>query len=194
MYYYKDIVKGSGSELTKVRLIVLDEYHWDEAQSSWIINVLEDARINDFAVVICRHEGFDATPLKNNPFTSLEHIGSATDLMEAQIAVDDFMQKGGEFVVWLGGHGHQDAVGRLPNFSKQIIFLGDVSGLNWTGWNDSWREKETKSQDCFTLIGIDRFKKIIRFVRIGADQDRYGREKNSMSINYATSEALFPAE
>ena len=194
MYYYKDIDKGSGLERAKLRIIVLDEYHWDGAQADWLTNVLENARVNDFAVIICRHEGFDAIPLKNNPFSSLEHIGSATSLQEAQIAVDEFMQNGGEFVVWLGGHGHQDAVGRLPNFPKQIIFLGDQSSMNWTGWNDSWREAGTKSQDCFTLIGIDRFEKIVRFVRIGADRDRYERPKESMSINYGTSEALFPAE
>lgn len=194
MYYYKDIDKGSGRERAKLRLIVLDEYHWDNAQADWLTSVLENARVNDFAVIICRHNGFDATPLNNNPFTSLEHIGSATSLQEAQVAVDEFMQNGGEFVVWLGGHGHQDAVGRLPNYPKQIIFLGDQSSMNWTGWNDSWREAGTKAQDCFTLIGVDRFEKIVRFVRIGADRDRYERPKESMSINYGTSEALFPAE
>ena len=194
MYYYKDIDKGSGRERAKLRLIVLDEYHWDSAQADWLVSVLEDARVNDFAVIICRHNGFDAIPLNNNPFTSLEHIGSATSLQEAQVAVDEFMQNGGEFVVWLGGHGHQDAVGRLPNYPKQIIFLGDQASMNWTGWNDSWRESGTKSQDCFTLIGVDRYEKIVRFVRIGADRDRYERPKESMSINYGTSEALFPAE
>lgn len=194
MYYYKDIVKGSDTELAKVRLIVLDEYHWDEEQVNWLIGVLDDALLNDFAVVICRHEGFDATPYNNNPFTSLEHIGSATDLIEAQVAVDEFMQKGGEFVVWLGGHGHQDAVGRLPNYPKQIVFLGELASMNWTGWNDSWREAGTKSQDCFTLISIDRYEKIVRFVRIGADRDRYGRSKESMSFNYSTAEAIYPAE
>lgn len=194
MYYYKDVVKGSGTELTKVRLIILDEYHWDESQSSWLVATLEDARVNDFAVVICRHEGFDAVPLKNNPFSSLEHMGSSEKLADAQAAVDEFMKKGGEFVVWLGGHGHQDAVGRLQDYPKQIVFLGDLSSMNWTGWNDSWREVGTESQDCFTLIGIDRFEKVIRFVRIGADRDRYGRVKDAMSINYATAEAIYPAE
>lgn len=194
MYYYKDIEKGQGSENSKVRLIVLDEYHWDETQITWLKAVLESARINDFAVVIARHEGFDADPLKNNPFTSLEHIGSADDLMEAQIAVDEFIQAGGEFVVWLGGHGHQDAVGRLPSYPNQIVFLGELAGINWSGWGDSWREKGTKSQDCFTLISIDRFEKVVRFVRVGNDMDRYGRSKETMSYNYATAEVIFPAE
>ncbi|MCF0221058.1 MAG: metallophosphoesterase [Fibrobacter sp.] len=195
MYYYKDIDKGAGTEQTKLRLIVLDEYHWNEDQATWLTNVLDDALVNDFAVIICRHEGFDAIPLKNNPFTSLETgIGAANDLLEAQVAVDDFMQKGGEFVVWLGGHGHQDAAGRLPNYPRQIVFLGDLAGMNWTGWNDSWRETGTKSQDCFTLISVDRFEKVVRFVRVGADRDRYGRVKDAMSFNYMTSETIYPAE
>lgn len=194
MYYYKDIDKGTGLERAKLRIIVLDEYHWNNAQTEWLTNVLEDARINDFAVIICRHDGFDAIPLKNNPFSSLEHIGSSTSLKEAQVAVDEFMQKGGEFVVWLGGHSHQDAVGRLPDYPKQIIFLSDMASMNWTGWNDSWRQSGTKTQDCFTIIGIDRFEKVVRFLRIGADRDRYERVKDAMSINYGTSEALYPAE
>lgn len=194
MYYYKDIVKGSKTEISKLRLIVLDEYHWDEAQANWLVSVLDDALVNDFAVIICRHEGFDAIPLQNNPFTSLEHIGSADDLMDAQIAVDEFMQRGGEFVVWLGGHGHQDAVGRLPNYPNQIVFLSELAGLNWSGWGDAWREAGTTSQDCFNLISVDRFEKVVRFVRVGSGLDRYGRSKETMSFNYATAEAIYPAE
>ena len=193
MYYYKDIDKGEDRQRAKVRLIVLDEYHWDESQVLWLQNVLDDAVVNDFAVLICRHENFDIEKLSNCPFVALENLPSKsrTYLVEAAQAVDAFMEKGGEFIMWLGGHHHQDDTGVLRDYPKQLSFNGDVSGLNHTGWSDSWRKQGTKYQDSFTLIGIDRYEKIVRFVRVGADRDRYEREKSTMAINYATVELIY---
>lgn len=191
MYYYKDISKGTNSEKSNVRFIFLDEYYWNDTQLEWLQTVLDDARSNNFAVVLCRHEGFPLTKYENCPFVSMETFNSSHPLPEAQSAVDDFMAKGGEFVIWLGGHHHQDNIGVLQDYPKQIAFNGDIASLNHTGWGDSWRKKGTTSQDCFTIIGIDRFEKVIRFIRIGANTDRYERKKNSMSINYSTAKLIY---
>jgi hypothetical protein len=71
------------------------------------------------------------------------------------------------------------------------VFNGETASLNHPGYNDAWRKKGAKSQDSFTLIGVDRFEKVIRFVRVGADVDRYERKKETMSINYATTEMIY---
>ena len=191
MYYYKDLIKGIDKERSKLRLVIIDEYHWDEAQLDWLKGVLEDARSNNFAVVICRHESFPLIKYENCPFVSMETFKTARPLPDAQSAVDDFMSKDGEFVIWLGGHHHQDNIGVLQDYPRQIAFNGDIASMNHIGWGDTWRKTGTKFQDCFTLIGIDRFEKIIRFVRIGANTDRYERTKNSMSINYATAKMIY---
>lgn len=191
MYYYKDINKGTDKERAKLRLVVLDEYHWDDAQIEWLQEVLDDALTNDFAVVISRHESFPINKYENCPFVSMETFKCTRPMTEAQIAVNDFMGKGGEFVAWLGGHHHQDDIGTLQDYPHQIAFNGDVASMNHIGWSDSWRKMGTRSQDCFTLIGIDRFEKVIRFVRIGADTDRYERSKKSMSINYSTAKMIY---
>lgn len=129
---------------------------------------------------------------ENNPFVSLEEFGEKDALLEAQIAVDDFMNKGGEFVMWLSGDSHQDDIGVLQNFPKQIAFRGEISGINTAEWSDSWRKRGTVSQDCFTLISIDRFENVVRFLRIGSNVDRYQRPKESMCINYKTTEMIYP--
>lgn len=193
MYYYKDIDKGVDAQRARVRLIFLDEYYWDESQASWLRDVLSDALAKNFAVIICRHENFDIDKLDNCPFVALENFPSrtATHLAEAAEAVDAFMENGGEFIMRLGGHNHQDDMGTLQNYPKQLSFNGDVSGLNHTGWSDSWRKRGTKYQDCFTLIGIDRYEKIVRFICVGADRDRYEREKNTLAVNYATAKVVY---
>lgn len=189
-YYYKDITKGNGTEQAKIRIIVLDEYHWDSVQIAWFTSTLTSARTNGFAVIAARHAGFNANQFERCPFTSLEHFGSKDSLKEAQDAVDAFKQNGGTFIMWLGGHTHQDVTGTLPNYPDQLVFLSNQSGRNHTGWSDSWRKTGTKSQDLFTLVGIDLFEKVVRFVRIGADRDRYDRLRDTMAIKFDTCTML----
>lgn len=190
MYYYKDIDKGEGTQRAKLRLVFLDEYHWTDGQKEWLEGVLDDAKANDFAVIICRHQISAVDKYVNCPFVSLETFATKS-LTEAETAVDDFIAAGGEFVMWLGGHIHQDVVGTIQAHPHQIVFNGETASLNHPGYNDAWRKKGTKSQDSFTLIGVDRFEKVIRFIRVGADVDRYERKKETMSINYATTEMIY---
>ena len=190
MYYYKDIDKGAESQRVKIRLIALDEYYWDDKEKTWLENVLDDARTNGFAVIIFRHESSPIKKFDNCPFVSQETF-KGRPLLDAETAVDNFISDGGEFVMWVGGHHHQDDVGVLLDHTHQLAFNGDIAALKLTTeWSDSWRKIGTKSQDCFTLIGIDRYEKVVRFVRVGADMDRYERKKESMAINYATMEMI----
>lgn len=190
MYYYKDIDKGDGYERTRVRIIAVDEYHWDNKQIQWFKDVLDDALEKDFAVIALRHDSFKPNQFEDCPFASMEHVGDEKSLIEAQKAVDGFIKAGGEFVLWIGGHNHQDDIGTLPKYPNQVTFNGDIAGLNTVEWSDSWREDGTISQDCFTLIAVDRFEKMVRFLRVGANMDRYGRVKESMCINYKTAKLI----
>ncbi len=190
MYYYKDVDKGEGLERAKLRMIALDDYHWDNKQADWLVAVLDDALAKDFAVIIFTHEGHAVTKYENSSFASLEKFGDPDEILEAQIAVDEFMNKGGEFVMWVSGDAHQDDIGVLKNYPRQIAYRGEISGINSAEWSDGWRKRGTITQDCFTLISIDRFEKVVRFLRIGSHVDRYQREKESMSINYATTKMI----
>lgn len=190
MYYYKDIDKGEGLERAKLRMIALDDYHWDNKQAEWLVAVLDDALAKDFAVIIFTHEGHAVTKYENSSFASLENFGDPDEILEAQVAVDEFMNKGGEFVMWVSGDAHQDDIGVLKNYPRQIAYRGEISGINSAEWSDGWRKRGTITQDCFTLISVDRFEKVVRFLRIGSHVDRYQRKKESMCINYATTKMI----
>ena len=180
--------------LESVNLVILDEFHWNDAQKTWFEETLEDARINGFAVLICRHRSAPIAKYENCPFVSLDNFSGEADiqsLQDAEAAVDAFIANGGEFIMWLGGHHHQDFIGTLQEHPQQVVFNAEASSITNVEWNNDWRQKGTKSQDCFTLIGIDRFEKIVRFIRIGADRDRYERKKESMSINYSTAKMIY---
>ena len=185
MYYYKDYAEQG------VRMIVLDEYYYDATQESWVSSVLDDARTNGLAVILVRHQPFIADKYENCSFASVKDHGSNATLSSLLTIVDSFITAGGEFVMWLCGHTHQDYAGTIDGHPLQFQFATNYASMNHTGWSNDWRETGYKSQDCFTFISVDTYMKVVRFARIGANIDRYNREKNGFAVKYTTGEMIW---
>ena len=193
-YYYKDYTEQG------IRLVILDCMMYDTAQNTWLISVLEDAKTNGYGVIIAEHYPIQLDGFEYCAFTSsgnddvldfYQGEGHDYTLADAQLAVDNFMNAGGEFICWLAGHTHKDFCGTIKNYPKQVMLVSTLTGINHISWGDEVRTVGTKTEDCFSIISIDRYKKIVRLYRVGNQWDRYGRHKVSMAFDYRAAKMIY---
>ena len=71
------------------------------------------------------------------------------------------------------------------------MIVSDITGLYSLEWGDEVRTVGTKTEDCFSIISIDRYKKIVRLYRVGNQWDRYGRHKVSMAFDYRAAKMIY---
>lgn len=189
-YFYKDYTDQ------KIRMIALDMMLVDterSAQLTWFVNTLASAKTTGFSVVIAQHfaprpnANFECnfTALDRNPSTT-EGWSPGTDYMDA---VNDFINSGGDFICWLGGHTHCDYVCFNPNYTNQLFVTITCAACN-DSYSDQARIKNTKSQDAFNVIAFDTYSKLIKILRIGANTDAYYRGRNTLTINYSTQKIV----
>lgn len=191
-YYFKDF--------GDIRVIVLDseqarrrpEYKTSELQ--WFTNVALDT---DKKVVCIIHHPFSYRSQVNGvvtfnedcTFTTLrtdspDHVIADVDFVTA---IDTFINNGGEFIAWFGGHTHFDAFGNMPAHNYQPIFTINTArgGDTASGFTlDTNRDDYTKNYDCFDYIAIDTSRGTINRVRFGNDSDCYLRYKHTMCYDY----------
>lgn len=119
-YYYKDYTNKN------VRLIVLDCMHDSTEQNQWFVSVLEDARVKGLHVVAANHSPYNVNPFDTRFHTKVPSLYLWKDVWGN--AVNDFIGNGGNFVCWLAGHTHCDAVGTMTgNFTRQIMIVIDTA-------------------------------------------------------------------
>lgn len=201
-YYYKDYEKTYHDIANKVRLIVLDGMAYNSAQHNWLNNVLNDARVNGFTVVIAEHfppteamsyidcdlfdTGFSSLISGMEMWYGISYLGYKENDINYTAAnlVDAFINAGGEFACWLCGHLHYGQVGTLKSHPNQIYIAVEKANPSKVG-ADTPRLDGSASEDLFNVVSFDTNNKIIRFLRIGAKVDTYGRHKETMCIDYA---------
>lgn len=194
-YYYKDYPKSG------MRLIVLDCMSYDEAQERWFSEVVSDSREKGLSVVAVSHYPVSAfTPIECNYSTRpdldagvvKEYWSHRPKLSGAVAIIDEFIDKGGDFVCWLGGHLHKNSIGFIPKHHGQIVLLVESASsspdINRQG--DAMRVKGGKNQDSFNIVGFDRVEHVISILKIGADVDNIGRSRQFLSIDYHSREIL----
>ena len=193
LYYYKDY--------NKVRIIVLEttasglsNVYWDSAQNTWMQEVLEDARVNNIAVICLTHVPFgknDGEIDKSITFNCWTgYIQDVVDdkstiqhdnlhVVDAALTnIDTFIDNGGKFICWLAGHTHQDYFVKSVSHPKQIMFVS--ASANYGRGSDYIvsGDKSNPLYDCMTYISIDLDKMWLKLLRIGKNIDGYMREKN----------------
>lgn len=207
-YYFKDFSQSN------LRLVVLDNMqplnggptHWDATQKAWFEEVLNDARIKGYHVVIAVHYPPFATEHNpDNPFDSItvhpDERGWHTS-PDIPNAVKGFIDAGGTFICYLTGHTHCDYFGlaRMDGtYSYQAgwhnqlcIGIASASYISGAGiYGDSDRTVGTKSQDCFNIVGFDTTSKTLKIVRIGLEYDKYMRRKNTLCWDYGTGSLIY---
>lgn len=194
-YYYKDYSTQS------LRLIVVDIMGYDATEDAWLASVLANARSNGYHVVIATHfaGGRDSEHQEENAFNVMACNYSTLQITSGNASglygynslaymmtptVKSFIDNGGIFVGYIQGHYHLDFVAKLAEDSRQLIYaigsskVGETRDYNHVG--------ATRMQDEFQIISIDTFKNTIRLFKVGANIDEFGREKNSICVNYLT--------
>lgn len=184
-YYYKDYSDS------KIRLVVLDCMHYTDNQNSWFLQVLTEAKDKNYSVLVANH--YQGGTMKLDESCTFQsplwtHV-DATINEKASAAVDSFMNAGGEFIAWICGHTHRDLFGVLEKYPNQTCIAVDCGFCN-DSWNDSFRRRGTKSQDCFNIMSINRSLNTFSIYRVGNNIDLQLRSKKCLVYNYATHKVI----
>ena len=190
-YFYKDYTTQ------KLRVIFLDSNHdsaYITAQASWLADVLESARTADLSVMCVSHYFFNIETLKyvDCGFSPGYHwVGGAFARIDDAFvsAVETFITNGGDFVCWLGGHGHQDYV--ITNAAGTQLEIGVSCSNPGLDTGDDIREMGTKSQDCINVLSIDTYTKTISLLRLGVDRSRLMVSKKHLCLDYANRSVIW---
>ena len=200
-YYYKDYVSsrnyGGEQKWVKLRLVVLDCMFYDEAQNTWLATILSDANANGFDVMIAIHTSPAATDVIPCTYTSIDSsiqsAGWASYSTENAVqVVKDFIDNGGKFVCWLGGHVHHDIMGKINADNRQLVALIETCSNNvQDGFDRPYIEGEVEYADAFNIIGIDTNRHLLKIFKVGYEYDGAMRRKGTFVYDYVSSTVEF---
>lgn len=185
-YYYKDYDN-------KIRIIVLNEYYWDEAQKTWFESVLASAKTAGLAVIVAQHQG-NFTEVEYEPLTDYafgtkgySFIRYTNGYLERRNAVDSFISDGGQFVGWINGHSHAEQFGTFEiNGRTQFNMTFSNAGQDST----SRMKIVNYSQDCFYYLAVDTTNKWVYVLTIGQAENKYFHRNLMLMYNYQTHEVV----
>ncbi|MBP5289304.1 MAG: metallophosphoesterase [Clostridia bacterium] len=182
-------------DLVTVNTMLEDED--DPAQLAFVREKLDRARAEGCAVVIGTHDtaATEQTVVPSR-FSCLDRpveppCGPGLR-RHYQEAVDAFMNAGGEFICYLGGHGHRDYICFDPAFPRQFFFLGPAVDM-WKGdrHGDADRKAGEKSQDAFNFVSFERASGTVKLIRVGADRDHFLRHRGVLCFDYKNGKILY---
>lgn len=218
MYYYKDYAAG-------VRLIVLDGEAQDAAQVQWLEATLANALANNLTVVIAAHyvpgnfseDYIVGTPCGRSTFhaanySRMEEINSYFKMGAAYPqAVQDFIDAGGKFAIWLCGHYHLDLLayawkGWGRNMStddggnyytdggnKVYCEKSDIlfAAINKAGMhNADSRADRSVLRHCANFVTIQPANNLVKIIRVGINIDKFLRPINVITYDYVKKEII----
>ncbi len=179
MNYYKDFPNAN------IRLIVLDQYYDTDLQLAWLKELLERSLKEGVHVITASHEQTgDIVSCPNTVFHSaMDYTIFAPSIKKTffEDTLVDFIKKGGHHVCHLAGHRHHDLFGYTAN---GVLNICVECGTDWYHWCDSRRVANTRTWDCFNVMGVDVNRQLIKIVRIGDDVDCFMRKKNMLCFDY----------
>jgi len=199
-YYYKDTTYTGGT----VRMIVLDEYFYDETQHNWFVATLADANANGYSVIVCQHqsnvwnnqaqylndEKAFATPSMGFDLyvTNAGYAGEYASASENRaMAVDAFIGNGGKFICWMSGHTHSDQCHTFEKtHGKQLSLVFSNASMSMTSSN----RVDDYSCDCFQYVAVDLAKEYVYVLRIGTAVDKWFHKNEFMCYDYANHEVI----
>ena len=93
---------------------------------------------------------------------------------------------GGEFLFYLCGHHHADFLGTFVTYPYQHV-IGVTTAVcdgNGNRWDDLPRVVNTKSEDAFNIITVDRTVKAVFVVRVGASINSFFVDRKKAVFEY----------
>jgi hypothetical protein len=193
-YWYKDYNNAS-----RVRLIGFDSFFIDNDELSWLDEVLEDARVKEYAVIVAQHfppKTLDVIPSTYNQLRTYPSPGYVVDgvwysiMPESLIqSVETFIDNGGEFICHLVGHNHCDYIGTVPEHTNQFVFaVSDASSVVTP--SEVQRVQTDASRDCFNVFSVDTENKLVKSLRVGYTYNMNLQSKKFLVFNYQTKEII----
>ena len=98
----------------------------------------------------------------------------------------DFTNVSAELICVLCGHTHNDYIGHYKSYPNLLVLVVGANNLKYTG-NICQRATGTPSEDLFNVVNIDRNRKKITVIRIGADGSVYGQYRNHITVDYLSA-------
>lgn len=189
-YYYKDY------SAKKIRFIVLNNMLTSTdatEQLTWLETTLADAITNDYSVVIGMHYPVYGFTKIDCAFTRRDREIPPSDCADISICqkVQTFIDDGGDFICYIGGHKHGDYIGYSSAYPSQISILVDsASRAQSNQYSDLMRVDGEISQDLYNVVVLDKSISAIKIIRIGCDVDNYMRRRDMICLDYHTKEIL----
>jgi hypothetical protein len=178
-YYYKDYTSLG------LRLIALDQSHWDAAQKEWLSATLESAKTNNYSVLILSHYLPEST--LGIPCNMADYASPSADYSyytlgggDAGAILQSWIDGGGKFIMWICGHSHRDRFGLCADSDDVTVRQLTKSSPDRT--HDEYRTG--KYRDAFELMTIDLNNGLVKFQRIGCNTDMWLTKKNAMVYDY----------
>lgn len=183
-YYYKDYTNKN------IRLIVLDCMHYDDNQNNWFIDALEDARSKNYTVVCAAHyiAGYPIL-MQDSAFCTLDYNQEAVLDYRAPLAVNEFINNGGDFACWIGGHYHKDILYTIDGYDNQVGVCIDAA-FPYNDNADAYRTPNTYLYNLMNFISIDAVDGKFKIVRVGCNIDRYMRQKNMLCYDWRNKKLI----
>lgn len=193
MYWYKDYTSKG------IRLIGIDCMYPTEAQFTWLTSTLNDAKNNNLSVVLASHymplnSSYNAHVLYHGDlptFSALTDYGLTNAPQEMSNSfiqkVQDYIDGGGKFICWLCGHRHNDAIFYPDGYNEQLVITIDNAGTrvpNATG------DRTGEYLYCANVVGIDANSKLIKLFRVGCKSDKWMRNINVLTYDYANKKVI----
>ncbi len=102
----------------------------------------------------------------------------------------DFTSRGtGVFAGFVVGHYHRDLIAHSTKYSYQkIIALCCTADGNWQGGeNDTPRVENEKSQDCLTVLSVNKARMTVNLARVGANWTVSMKQRIGYAVSYDNS-------
>jgi len=99
----------------------------------------------------------------------------------------DFKNRGkGDFICHLGGQYHADILAKSKKYPDQLVYFHETSGHDrWTiQYSNIPRVEGTKSQECMTVLSVNKQFRTVNLVRIGACITNQLKDKSLFSFKY----------
>lgn len=193
-YYYKDYTTQ------RVRLIVLDaQLYWNtnsdaSTQTTWLAAILNEAIVNNYAVLIAIHAPAPGAPVEDCSFsryhrTNMEILTDSFTPPAVISVVAAAINNGLEFIGYLCGHNHQDYIFKAaPGQLGFCVTCANVVNVNQ--WKGSDQDRDA-TMDAYNLVTVDPYETTVKIIRGGgADCDNLTRDRVAICYNYTTGELV----
>ena len=179
-YYYKDY------DAYNIRLIVLDNMHWDAEQQSWLVSTLAGAS-GKHVLIAMHYQPFVATDTPNLTGWNSMFTSSETANGDIDTAVQSFVSGGGKFIAYICGHTHFNKLGRLNGRNELSIVTSTAS---YTAGQDSYRRFYGKTCDLFNLLSVDTNAGVVKVLRCGSDINSALQHSRFLCYDYINGEYI----